>query len=104
MGNGKKIKKGQRYRTRADMEVLFCTSWFAPFTGGGRGNLLAGTVLVIDDDPMPQATGVACVPENYVEVEQYLVPEEDRKAERYSNFYLVLKFERLEEECDLLPA
>jgi len=102
LSDGKNIKKGQRYRTRADMEVLFCTTWRAPFTGGGRGTLRGGTVLIIDHDPPPHATGAACTPENYDEVEQYLVPEEDRNADKYGNFYLVLNFAILEEECDLL--
>jgi hypothetical protein len=79
------------------------TSWFAPFTGGGNGKLRASTVLVVDHDPRPNAKSVSCTPENYAEVEQYLVPAEDRAAPKYSNFYLVLRFERLEQECDLLP-
>ena len=98
------IKKGQRFRTRVEMEVLFLTSWYAPCTSGGRGKLAAGTVLVVDHDPMPQATGVACIPENYSEVERHLVSEKDRQTPRYSNFHLVMDLASLREECDRLSA
>jgi hypothetical protein len=100
MGTATTIRKGQRYRTRAPMEILYTTQWYAPFTGGGRGVLPAGTVFVVEHDPPPAARAAACLPENGKEIEALLIPEEDRRSKKYGGFTLVMDLEVIGGQCD----
>jgi hypothetical protein len=80
------VVKGERFVAADDIEVLVTTHWYAPFTGGNRMILPRGTVMVASYDQHPDAPGFSSVPENYTELEEVLVPEEDRSAEKYSSY------------------
>jgi hypothetical protein len=82
------VREGERFVADADTEVLVMTHWRAPFTGGNEAMLPAGTVLVVRYDQNPNAPGFGCVPEDYDRLEAVLVPEEDRKAEKYGGYSL----------------
>ena len=87
------------------MEVLYLTHWYAPFTGGGTGVLPAGTVFVVEDDPRPTATAVACKPENTSAIEALLVPEKERSDKKYGGFHLSMKLDVIGSQCDAVePA
>jgi hypothetical protein len=64
--------------------------WKASFTSGFHCTIPKGTVLVVENDPMPQATAVYCVPEDYDTLEQVVVPEEDRLAAKYNGYALTV--------------
>jgi hypothetical protein len=51
------------------------------------------TVVTVDNDPAPSAMAVYCLPEEYERLEQELVPEEDRRASKYSGYALVIDLE-----------
>lgn len=104
MKTGEAIRKGQRYRAREESEVLYNTSWSAPFTGGGMGTIPAGTILIVDHDPVVGATGVSLVPEAYGAIEEILVPRDERTNPKYGDYRVILTFEELDRLCDLVPS
>ena len=62
------------------------THWRAPFTGGNRARIPAGTVLVVAFDRLPAAPGFTVTPQDYETLENLLVPPEDRLAGKYSGY------------------
>jgi hypothetical protein len=95
------VRKGQRYKTGEEMEVLYVTRWKTPFSGGGKGRLPAGTVLTVAEDPAPGATVVACDPDKAKELEPAMVPESERSDERYDGFSLSIDLDTLRDRCEL---
>lgn len=94
------IRKGQRFRTRVDTEVNYLTHWMAPFTGGGKGILPAGTILTVTLDPPPGVKGAGCDPENREAIEAILIPEAERSAPKYGGFTIVVAQDWLRNQCD----
>ena len=85
-------RKGDIYEAIDDLEVDYLTSWFAPYTGGGRGTLMRGERIVVDSDPSdPTPLGVYAKPENYKEVEMRIVPEDERTHYKYGGFYFQVR-------------
>jgi hypothetical protein len=82
------VREGERFVARSDVEVLVMTHWLAPFTGGHKAVLPAGTTIVARSDQMPDVPGFNCVPEDYAGLEPILVPEEDRNANKYGGYSL----------------
>ena len=62
-----RIRKGQRYRALEDLSVKFLTHWKAPFTGGGRAMMPAGTAFTVVADPPWFTFSVRCVPDDFPE-------------------------------------
>ena len=55
----------------------------------GPRDLRHGERVIVHHDPAePEPLGVHALPEHYDELELRMVPEEERTAEKYSNFYL----------------
>jgi hypothetical protein len=96
------LRKGQRYRTVRDLEVGVLTHFRAPFTDGARAILRAGEVFTVALDPAALATAAQCNPERYEALEKELVPEEDRTDQKYSGYSLVIDFESIERDCELV--
>jgi hypothetical protein len=94
-------RKGQRYRTREEMDVLYVTRWTTSFTGGGKGSLPAGTMLTVAEDPAPGATAARCDPDNAAQLEPALVPESERTDEKYAGFSLTVGMDLLRDRCEL---
>jgi len=95
------VRKGQRYRTVEDMDVLYLTHWKTQFTGGGKGRVPAGTFVTVALDPGIDATAVACDPDNAAELEAGLVPESERADEKYAGFSLMIDLDVLRNGCEL---
>ncbi len=45
-------RKGDVYAATKDIYVQYLTSWAAPYTGGGQGNLKAGDRVLVHGDPV----------------------------------------------------
>ncbi|MDM4771333.1 hypothetical protein [Solimonas sp. SE-A11] len=84
------LKKGARFLLTSPIPASALTHWHAPFTGGHKVTIPAGTIIVVDIDQAEGAPGVSCIPENYEELHTALIPEEDRRAEKYGGFSLVV--------------
>lgn len=78
------------------------TYWAAPFTGGGKAILPAGTVFTIARDPVWWAFAAECEPEDRDSVERTIVPEEDRRAESYAGFRVFIRLAAIRNRCDAL--
>ncbi len=92
-------KKGERYVVKIGFDAYVLTSWRAPFTGGKEACLPNGLEFTISDDPPAEATAVAALPLPYDQWELLLVDEQDRAAEKYGGYYLVVSFDALAEKC-----
>src|SRR5262245_15374932 len=98
-------RDGEVYEALRDIEVDFVTHWSAPFTGGGKGRLPAGThvrVIVLSDDPEP--IGVYAKAVNRPTLEQELVPAADRHAEKYAGFSLCIDTDSLNQDFRLVES
>jgi hypothetical protein len=98
------VRKGQRYRTRDDMSILYLTHWNTPFTGGGKGVLPSGTMVTVAADPPAGATAVYCDPDGGRDLERALVPESERSDAKYAGFSLAIDLEALRKRCDLVVS
>jgi hypothetical protein len=82
-------RPGDLYELAGDTEISYVTHWAAPFTGGGKGLLRAGTrVRVAAEFADPEPIAVYCDPVEKSRIEADLVPESDRRAENYAGFSL----------------
>lgn len=82
------IREGQRYRALRDIEVNALTHWEAPFTGGAKGVLPAGAIVVVAFDPPETATAVGCDPADARALESRFVAEADRMHPKYAGYSL----------------
>lgn len=92
-------RKGEVYRVEQAFTGLVLTSWRAPFTGGGEKILPVGLRFEVTRDPPPGATGISANPQPYSEWEQRLVNADDREAEKYGGYSLVVTFEQMRRHC-----
>jgi hypothetical protein len=76
------------------------TTWFAPFTGGDEAVLPAGLEFVVTDDPLPKATAISADADPYDAWEKVLVSKTDLETRKYSGYYLVIKFEAVNSNCE----
>lgn len=96
-------RDGEVYIAVGDFNVSFLTHWRAPFTGGGEGVLPGGTRIYVHvSDPEPIA--VYANAENATELEFALVPNEDRLAEKYTGYSLVISTEDLNRHFRLVKS
>jgi hypothetical protein len=85
-------QKGDVYEALEDMTADFLTAWSAPFTGGGQGLLKKSERILVDSEPSePKPISSYAVAIDYEALEQRIVPESDRTAERYAGFYFHFK-------------
>ena len=94
------VAKGDKFRTVRALPARGLVQWRAPFTSGFECVIPQGTVLIVDHDSAPISTGFGCVPVNRTELEVQLVPEEDRKAEKYAGYYFVLPYRHIGRELE----
>ena len=98
------IRGGQRYRALRDVEVNALTHWEAPFTGGAKGVVPAGTVVIVAFDPPEMATAIGCDPADAKALEAGFVPEADRTHPKYAGFSLSILRTTLAEAFELTDA
>jgi hypothetical protein len=94
------VRKGERYQSKAPLEVIAMTAWTAPCTGGEDGVLPAGEEFVVSNDPPEGATAVYCDPVRYDELHAHFVPAKDRSNKRYSGYYLCIDLGLIAERCE----
>jgi len=88
------VRKRDRFRVREEIHTEALVHLRAPYTAGCECTIPKGTVLVVDHDPLPNARGFGCIPEDYEAFEAERVPESWRKARKYEGVSFV--FERTE--------
>ncbi len=98
------IKGGQRFRSLADFPANALTQWDAPFTGSSSGVLPAGELVEVIDDPVPGFPATGCRSVRYEELHAIFVQESDRRAPKYSGYYLVIALKDLAESFERIDA
>ncbi|MGH9807842.1 MAG: hypothetical protein ACRD9W_11375 [Terriglobia bacterium] len=96
-------KDDEVFEAVAEVEVSYITYYRAPYGGGGKGKLPAGTrvqVHVLEHQPEP--TGVSARPLEEVRIEELLVPENDRRSSNYDGYDLFIKVDKLNKEFRLV--
>lgn len=84
------VRAGQHWTVLDHLPVDGLTMWKVPLTTGFHCTIPPGTIVVVENDPLPQATAVYCVPEDYDRLEQAVVPREDRLAAKYNGYALTI--------------
>jgi hypothetical protein len=92
-------REGYRYVVTTAFEAIVLTQWLGPFTGGSQKLIPAGLEFVVAADPLATATAVTAKPDPSDLWETLLVDEQDRTADKYGGYSLVIPFERLETNC-----
>lgn len=83
------VKQGDRFEVLQDLDVSGLTHWRAPFTGDFRCTLRSGTILIADIDPIADAPGFHCVPQDYRKLQRKLVPWRERWRPFYAGYSFV---------------
>jgi hypothetical protein len=97
-------KTGDLYESLTDQEIDFMTAWAAPFTGGGTGKILKGEKIWIPEQTDEKCTGTYADPVDYALLEQRMVSETDRSADKYGGFYFFIKTVDLNEKFKLVDT
>jgi len=84
-------KGGEIYEAIDDVEVLYMTSWGAPFTGGGNVIFPKGETIKVATPNRPKPTSVYCEAVNYKKLHHLVVPEKDRSAPDYGGYYFAIE-------------
>jgi hypothetical protein len=84
------VEKGDRFLVTTDMQAGGLAYYAAPASGGFRCTVPAGTILVADGDQREGFPSFHCVPENYKQLENVLVPQADR-IHKYTGYVLVCR-------------
>jgi hypothetical protein len=88
-----------------DAKVSYMIDWRAPYATGGEGVLPKGTqirVSVMAGDLEPLA--VHALPVDVKQVEQLLIPEDDRNSTKYGGYDLVVRVAQLNKDFRLLAS
>lgn len=97
-------RDGEVHEATGGVEVTYQVHWKAPYTGGGKAVLPAGTrvrVSLFEHDPEP--VGVYATPLDDGALERQLVPEIDRSSRKYGGFSLFVDTEVLNRHFRLAP-
>ena len=82
------VKKGDRFEALMDFKTGGMTHWNAPFTDGFKCTVPKGTILVAAHDSARLSSGFLARPEKYAEMEEKLVPTDDRNLPKYAGYSL----------------
>lgn len=98
-------QKGEMYEALKDMTVDYITEWAAPYSGGGEANLITGEQIWIDKEIKdPKPVGAYAIPVKYRQLEQRIVPKEERENPKYGSFYFYLTTIELNENFKLVRS
>ena len=82
-------RPGDIYEAVRDVQLAYVTHWRAPFTGGGECVFPAGARLaVLVPHETVEPVGVYASPLEYGRFEQVVVPEAERRSEKYEGYSL----------------
>jgi hypothetical protein len=84
------VREGDVFIARQAVAAIGLTHWRASFTGGFECLIPVGTILVAAHDQVDGAEGVGFRPRSYDEMGRLLVPEDDRGADNYDGYSLVV--------------
>jgi len=96
------LEKGQRFRAEWFLHVTVVTSWKAPFSHDFEAMLPAGEELITVTEVYKGDSNVHCVPINYDQIQERLVPEEYRTDKYYNGYRIRMSLADVEERCQLL--
>ena len=95
--------KDDVYEALQDMEVVYMTSWAAPFTGSGKAILKKGERIRVVYDPVdPRPISVYLDAVDYPTLEARMVPSSERTNDKYCGFYFSVKTLDLNERFKLI--
>lgn len=97
-------KTGDLYESLIDQDIDFMTAWAAPFTGGGTGKILKGEKVWVPEQTDEKCTGTYADPVDYSRLEQRMVSQADRSADKYGGFYFFIKTVDLNEKFRLVDT
>ncbi len=92
-------RDGEVFEAPGDLEVDFITHWAAPYSGGGKGRLPAGSrIRVIVGAHEPEPILVYADPLDNGRFEQAWVPESKGRPSKYGGFHLCISVKCLNED------
>jgi hypothetical protein len=98
-------RKGDLYKSKCDQTIDYLTSWSAPYTGGGTTTLFKGEKIWIFSDPTSNKTiGTYALPVDYKNLEDRIVPYNERTAFKYNGYYFSISTKTLNENFDLIQT
>jgi hypothetical protein len=97
---GSDFKQGDKFKVVSPFSAGVLTTWAAPFTGGDRKTLPVGLEFVVAANPPATATAISADVEAPKKWEELLVDREERTAERYTGYYLVIPFNDVATYCE----
>lgn len=81
-------QKGDVYESLMDQSVRYMTHWYEPYTGGGASTIQAGERVWVHEPIHEKPISVYATPIAYHELEQRMVPTNDRSEPTYNGFSL----------------
>ncbi len=95
---------GEIYEAVHDVEVSCMTHWRAPFTGGKKVILPAGTKIKVEGHPLvPEPISVYTSPLDSERLEVIFVNQSDRESEQYAGYSISVKTAQLNSDFRLVP-
>lgn len=96
-------QKGDVYEALRERPVEYLTAWAAPFTGSGTGTLHVGERIWVHSETREEKPiGTYALPVAYRELEERMVPAEERGAPKYGGFYFYLSTQELNTDFKLI--
>lgn len=97
-------KAGERFRAQRDTPVQGVITLRTPGSAGFAGTLPRGEIVAVQKDPPSHAKGVYARPERYEEMARLLVPPSDLANPLFGSYVLVISFESLEQDFQLVTS
>src|SRR5579864_6053731 len=89
------------YIVNSEFEAIVLTHWLGPFTGGAKRLIPVGLEFTVIAGP-PEAAAISVRPAPPERWEALLVDQQDRSAEKYGGYSLVIPWDRLRAHCSRL--
>lgn len=79
---------GEVYEAEKNVQISYMTHHFAPYSGGEKCIFPKGQRLIVCPPNRKRPTGVYCIPIEYEQIEEKLIPESEKLEPTYSNYSL----------------
>ena len=98
-------RNGEVYESLKDQTVSYLIGWHGPFTTSGEATLLKGERVWINSDATDEEPiGTYALPVEREQLEERMVPREDRGDPKYGGFYFFFKTVQLNENFKLVET
>ncbi|MBB2147160.1 hypothetical protein GM921_16795 [Pedobacter sp. LMG 31464] len=85
-------RKGDLYQAKFDQEIDYITDWSAPYSGGGKAKIYVGEKFWVHTNPSDKKPiGAYLIPVNYKDLEERIIPFDDRTAFKYNGYYFYVR-------------